>query len=113
MSDLIDDDSGSGPEKHGQARSLVEAALRARRDGDNDRADTLLDQARRTDPSAVEDLLMEIGPHEQSLDKPDRVDPATSDREVAEISRMIQPNSDAPPRAGISDTGSGADNEGL
>ena len=53
MADLIDGGGNAGAEKHGQARSLVEAALRARRNGEDDRADLLMEQARRTDPQAV------------------------------------------------------------
>ncbi len=112
MSDLMDGNGDAGAEKHGQARSLVEAALRARRAGEDDRADLLMEQARRTDPQAVEDLLMEIGPSELSPDEPDMVDPETSDREVALMSRQVEPGSNAPSRAGITGSGSGADSQG-
>lgn len=108
MSDLIDG-GGGGAEKHGQARSLVEAALRARRDGEADRADRLLEQARQTDPEAVETLLLELGPTEPSPDPMDDATGPASDREVELISRQIQPGSDAPSRAGITGPGSGAD----
>ena len=112
MSDLMDGDGDAGAEKHGQARSLVEAALRARREGEDDRADLLMEQARRTDPLAVEDLLMEIGPHELSPDEPAVVDAAGSDREIELMSRQVEPGSDAPSRAGITGSGSGADGQG-
>jgi hypothetical protein len=112
MSDLMDGDGDAGAEKHGQARSLVEAALRARRGGEDDRADLLMEQARRTDPQAVEDLLMEIGPQELSPDEPAVVDGVASDREVELMSRQIEPGSDAPSRAGITGSGSGADGQG-
>ena len=112
MSDLMDGNGDAGAEKHGQARSLVEAALRARRGGEDDRADLLMEQARRTDPQAVEDLLMEIGPGELAPDEPAVVDAASSDREVELMSRQIEPGSDAPSRAGITGSGSGADGQG-
>lgn len=112
MSDLVDGGDDAGAEKHGQARSLVEAALQARRAGEDDRADLLMDQARRTDPQAVEDLLMEIGPDELSPDGSGLADEAGSDREVELMSRQIEPGSDAPSRAGITGSGSGADGQG-
>lgn len=116
MSDLVDggneaaDEAGSGG-KHGIARELVEAALRARRGGELDRSDSLLEEARRTDPQAVENLLMELAPGEPAPGSPDRFDPASSDREVELISRTIAPDADAPSRAGITDAGSGADSQ--
>lgn len=113
---MSDETEGRGDDdlnKHGVARELAEAALRARRAGDDDRADALLDQARRTDPLAVEDLLLEIGFGELSPERPESFDPATADAEVAAISRQVKPQADAPSRAGITDTGSGADDEGL
>ena len=112
MSDLMDGGDDAGAEKHGQARSLVEAALRARREGEDDRAELLMEQARRTDPQAVEDLLMEVGPHEPSPDEPAVVDAASSDREIELMSRQVEPGSDAPSRAGITGSGSGADGQG-
>jgi hypothetical protein len=92
MSDLIDDTQGGGQDKHGQARALAEAALRARDAGETDRADLLLEQARRTDPLAVEDVLMELGPHELSPDESALEDGPATDREVALISRTLQPH---------------------
>ncbi len=112
MSDLVDGGDDAGAEKHGQARSLVEAALRARREGEDDRADLLMEQARRTDPQAVEDLLMEVGPGELSPDGAGLADEAGSDREIELMSRQIEPGSDAPSRAGITGSGSGADGQG-
>jgi hypothetical protein len=111
MSDLIDGNEGDGEGKHGQARALAEAALRARDAGDNDRADLLLEEARRIDPSAVEDLLMELGPHELTQNDPALEDGTASDEEVALITRTIQPHSDAPSRSGITGSGSGADSQ--
>ena len=111
MTDLIDGAGIASAEKHGQARSLVEAALRARRNGEDDRADLLMEQARRTDPQAVEDLLMEVGPGEISPDSDVENGPA-NDREVELMSRQVEPGSDAPSRAGITGSGSGADSQG-
>ena len=105
-----DDDAGA--EKHGQARSLVEAALRARRGGEDDKADLLMEQARRTDPQAVEDLLMEIAPGELSPDGAGLADAPGDDREIELMSRQVEPGSDAPSRAGITGSGSGADGQG-
>ena len=110
MSDLMDGDGDAGAEKHGQARSLVEAALRARRGGENDRADLLMEQARHVDPQAVEDVLMEIGPGELAPDG--AAEAPASDREIELMSRQVQPGSDAPSRAGITGSGSGADSQG-
>ena len=112
MSDLIDGNDGAGAEKHGQARALVEAALRARREGEDDRADLLMEQARHVDPEAVEDVLMEIEPNELAPDEAPAGDPATIDREIELMSRQIEPGSDAPSRAGITGAGSGADSQG-
>ena len=109
MSDLTDGDGDAGTEKHGQARALVEAALRARRDGADDQADLLMEQARRTDPEAVENVLMEIEPDGLAPDEPLLVDAASNDREIELMSRQIEPGSDAPSRAGITGSGSGAD----
>lgn len=44
-------------DKHGAARQQAEAALRAQEDGDDTKAADLFDQAGRTDPEAVEDVL--------------------------------------------------------
>ena len=111
MSDLIDGNDGAGAEKHGQARSLVDAALRARQAGEDDRADLLMEQARRTDPQAVEDALMEAMPNVLTADERDLASGRASDEEVAAISRTVQPHAAAPSRAGITGPGSGADGE--
>lgn len=49
--------------KHEQARRLAEAALKAEEDGDQARADDLFAEADRTDPQAVENVLMERPDH--------------------------------------------------
>ncbi len=97
----------SGPDKHEQARRLVEAALRAQARGDDAEAERLFDQAQRTDPEAVANVLQE---RDAALTA-DLVDATTSDEEVAAITETLDPDADAPPRAGISGAGSGADSE--
>jgi hypothetical protein len=114
MPDLIDNseaggDEVSGGSKHGEARALAEAALRARDAGNDARADMLLEEARRTDPQAVENLLMELGPHEHEPQDHGLEDGPATDEEVAAISRTLRPHADAPSRAGITGSGSGAE----
>jgi hypothetical protein len=110
MSDIINGGPG-GEGKHGQARALVEAALRARRAGQTDRSALLLDEAQRVDPQSVEDLLMELAPGDQVPGRATRFDPARADAEVAAMSRTIEPKSDSPSRSGITGNGSGADSQ--
>jgi hypothetical protein len=100
----IQEPSSTGEGKHGIARHLVDASMQAQRDGRLDEADRLMDEAVRTDPQAVEDALLET---RQGA----RLDAAEigTDAEVAAITRTIQPGSDAPSRAGITGSGSGAD----
>ncbi len=115
MSDRIDDQTGGdGPrDKHGDARAIAEAALRAREAGDGDRAELLMEQARRADPQAVEDLL------QQADVEPDAIDPAPAeqggsdavDHELELMTTQVQPHADAPSRAGITGSGSGADGQ--
>jgi hypothetical protein len=98
-------DKEAPPDKREIARRLAEAALAARRDGDDGRADVLMEQAERTDPEATEEVLAERGAG--------RAEPAPtppSDAEVAALSRTVEPGSDAPSRANITGSGSGADN---
>ena len=78
--------------------------MRAQREGDPERAEALFDQATRTDPDAVIDLLQETGADAA----PDARDTAT-DREVELETQQVRPHSDAPSRAGITGSGSGAD----
>ena len=49
--------------KHEQARRLAEAALKAEEEGAQARADELFAEADRTDPQAVENVLMEWPDH--------------------------------------------------
>ena len=104
------DAKNSDAENHGQARSLVDAAIKARREGDDEKADLLMGQARKTDPQAVEDVLMEIGPNELAPDEASEAAGMASDEEVARISRQMDPTV-TPPRVGITGSGSGADGE--
>ncbi|NHN85051.1 hypothetical protein GOB93_10415 [Acetobacter musti] len=108
----MSDDAEAG--KHARARELAEAALRAEAKGDQILADKLLDQAENTDPEAVENVLRD------SLDEPTRLHhrhakPSDADFgddvAVAAMTRTVEPGSDAPDRAGITQSGSGADNE--
>ncbi|MCE2575586.1 hypothetical protein [Komagataeibacter sp. FNDCR2] len=99
------DDAGEG--KHGTARRLAEAGLRAEREGDQARADELFDEAERTDPEALENVLMENPAPRRRVSGRGFGD----DRGVARMSRTVEPGSDAPSRAGITENGSGADSE--
>ncbi|MDP9095748.1 MAG: hypothetical protein M3N26_04190 [Pseudomonadota bacterium] len=91
--------------KHEAARQMAEAALKAEAAGDTARADTLLDQAEKADPSAVIDVVTE---------RADQAIPGgADDDELSTMSETVQPGSDAPSRAGITGSGSGADNQGL
>ena len=92
--------------KHGGARQQAEAAERAFADGDDTKAADLLDEAMRTDPEGVANVLEEDGP---SMPGDEGV---ASDDEVAAISRQVEPHADAPSRAGITGSGSGADGMG-
>lgn len=58
---MNDDDrpGDAGENKHATARHLAEAGLRAERAGDQTRADELFDEAERTDPEALANVLME------------------------------------------------------
>lgn len=97
----------SGPDKHEQARRLAEAALRAQREGNDAEAERLFQQAERTDPEAVANVLQE----RDAAFSADAADRPGADEEVAAITGTVEPHADAPARAGISGTGSGADGE--
>ena len=100
----IQDPNNAGEDKHGLARRLADASMRARRKGNGDEAERLMAEATRTDPEAAAEALAETR-QGAKLDAAE----VTSDEEVAAITRTIQPNSDAPSRAGITGSGSGAD----
>ena len=100
----IQEPGGYGEGKHGIARRLMDASMRAQREGDLDEAERLMDEAQRTDPQAVEDALLET----RQGAKLDAAEIGT-DAEVAAITRTIEPNADAPSRSGVTGSGSGAD----
>ena len=60
---------------------------------------------------AVRDKLEHLGSSSHAEAHP--AENEKNDREVADMSRTIQPKSDAPSRSGIDGSGSGADGEGL
>ena len=100
----IQEPTNFGEGKHGIARRLVDASMRAQRQGDLDEAERLMAEAVRTDPQAVEDALMET---RQGA----RLDAAEigTDADVSAMTRTVEPGSDAPSRAGVTGSGSGAD----
>ena len=91
--------------KHGGARQIMDAAHRALAEGDDMRAGDLMDQALRTDPHGLADALTQ----DDTAPAPPGDGGMASDEDVAAISRTIQPRADAPSRAGITGSGSGAD----
>ncbi|MFT8636158.1 hypothetical protein [Novacetimonas hansenii] len=99
------DDPDGG--KHATARRLAEAGVRAEQAGDQARADALFDEAERTDPEALENVLMENPAPRRRISGRGFGDDAA----VAHTTREVRPGSDAPSRAGITDGGSGADSE--
>lgn len=110
MSDTLNqggtpDQDGGADDRHQAARNMAEAAMRAEAAGDTIKAETLLGQAQKTDPDAVIDVVSERA----DLAIPEPVD----DSELSTMSETVQPGSDAPSRAGIIGSGSGADNQGL
>ena len=113
MADLdqpIGADAGEG--RHGQAAHMIDAALRARREGRADEADRLLAEAARVDPDAVTAAL-QAASSGSNPEAPSRSDPeaagTASDEEVAAISREVLPGSAAPSRSGIAGSSSGSD----
>ena len=95
-----------GPDKHEQARRLAEAALRAQANGDDAEAERLFGQAERTDPEAVANVLAE-----RNAAPPAIAERTSNYEEVGAISETVQPGNDAPSRAGITGSGSGADSQ--
>ena len=89
--------------RRSQARALIVEAEAARGDGNDDEAERLLDEATRIDPQATEDALA-ANPRAEAV-----AEPAGTDEEVRLVTATIQPHSDAPSRAGITGSGSGAD----
>ncbi len=84
--------------KHAAARQQAERAEQG-----GTRADEALDEALRTDPDGLANVLAQDGPVLEG-------DGGTaSDEEVAAISRTIGTRADSPSRSGITGSGSGAD----
>lgn len=104
MTDAADRWGPGATGKHGKARQLVDAALRA---ADPDEAARLLDDATRTDPEATAAAFSEA----RAIPLQDRVGDASpaSDAEVA-AEGAGAPGA-TPSRAGITGPGSGADGE--
>ena len=98
-------DARQDGDRHEAARHMAEAALRAEMAGDSAQAEALLSQAERTDPDAVIEVVSE------QSDMP--VPLAEDDTELSVESETVHPGSDSPSRAGITGSGSGADNQGL
>lgn len=53
-------------DKHDKALDLTEAALEALHSGDDKKADKLIDQAKKLDPSAVEEVVHDLEEAERS-----------------------------------------------
>ena len=108
---MSDHNQADGPDgsnddtKHEAARKMAEAAMRAQEAGDVERANILIEQAQKADPEAVMEVVEERGDA--------RVPTPSNDEIGSTLSDTVMPNSDAPSRAGISGSGSGADNQGL
>ena len=92
----------SEEDRRSRARSLIADAEAARAAGNDDEADRLLDDATRIDPQATADAIAEEPPGHSP-------EAAASDEEVRLVTATVEPHSDAPSRAGITGSGSGAD----
>lgn len=109
MSDDYEQPDGTAA-RHQTARALAEQAVRAQKDGDDDEADRLFAEASRVDPDAVANVLADAAA--DPADASTGTDAAPQDdEEIAAMSRTVQPGADAPSRAGIKGSGSGADAE--
>lgn len=111
MEDTVHPADGLG-KRFGTARGIAEKALAAEAAGDQDEADRLFAQADNVDPQAVAALLAERR-GEAGGDTFAKDGGPQRDEEVAAITRTIAPGHDAPPRAGITGSGSGADGQGT
>ena len=91
---------------------MAERAIAAQAAGDDELADRLFADATRMDSDAVSTVLAERAA--EPSDGSTGVDAAPqNDNEIAEISSMRGLADKAPPRKGITGSGSGADGEGL
>ena len=84
--------------KHGAARQQAERAEQG-----GERSADMLDEALRTDPDGLANVLAEDGPVLAGDEG------TASDADVAAISRTVAVGADAPSRSGITGSGSGAD----
>ena len=109
MDDELHQGDGIAP-KHALARTLVERAAEAQAAGDQGKADEMFAQAEKTDPEAVASYLADRAASSEgrSANAPAETQ---DDREIAAMSRTIEPGSASPSRAGITGGGSGADGE--
>lgn len=98
--------------RHGTARGFAERALAAEARGDQDEANRLFAQAERIDPEAVATVLAERRDEAGGVAAP-QDEGAQQDDEVAAVTRTVEPRQDAPSRAGITGSGSGADGQGM
>jgi hypothetical protein len=105
MSDNADSLGDGASGKRTAARRLAEKAIKEEAAGHQEEADRLFSEAERADPTAVEAALLETDGFGAPEDAPG------DDAEIARISREIEPGKDAPDRAGITGSGSGADSE--
>ncbi len=104
MADVSDRPDRDGVRRE-QAEHLADRAAEARREGSPATAEREEDEALRTDP---EGLANELAAAPDATTE--AIDEDTSDEAVHAITGTVRPNSDAPSRAGISGSGSGADN---
>lgn len=110
MSESYEQPDGTAA-RHATARSMAERAIEAQAAGDDEEADRLFNEAARIDPEAVADVLASQA--DDPADSATGLDMAPQDdEEIAAMSRTVQPHSDAPSRAGVSGSGSGADGQG-
>ena len=102
MSDEITGEGG----KRATAEHLADRADAARHAGADNSAATIEDEALHVDPEGLANRLAAEpdGPASDAADHDD------DDEAVHAITGTIRPGSDAPSRAGISGSGSGADN---
>ena len=108
MADVSDRPDREGV-RRGQAENRADRAAEARRDGSAAYAEREEDEALRTDPEGLANELAaaDAAPPEPTADASDHDD---GDEAVHAITGTVRPGSDAPSRAGISGSGSGADN---
>ncbi len=108
MSDSSDA-PGREQAKRGRAEQLADRAFEARQGGADETAREADDEALRTDPEGLVNRLE--AERDDPASGPSGVDDSdASDEAVHAITGTVEPGSDAPSRAGITGSGSGADN---